>query len=111
MDASAGCSCHLGTYPGRTVRRLHRWSRARAPDVSIAGDGSVSRTDPLLLPGHPGAVMGGFRHHLVSWHEAANLLHHGADHSACIYAPDPGRASRHVERSVRDDPGASSVTP
>jgi hypothetical protein len=55
-----------------------------------------------LFQGIPAAVLGGIRHHLVSWRRVSHLLHHGDDDIAGVYLSGARRAARDVAGSDGD---------
>ena len=55
--------------------------------------------DPVVVPGHSGAVLGGVRDHLVSRRRVSHLLHHGDDDAAGIHIPGARRACAGCRRT------------
>ncbi len=98
-----GRAAHRRAHFRRTVRRLHPRQRAGAADRPLEDHGEFHHAGADLLPGHPGAVLGGVRDHLVPRHRIPRVVHHGDDHAAGLHLPDPRRLPLDVEGSVRDD--------
>ena len=87
---------HL-SHPGGAGRLLRHRGRAGAADGAFARRRQVPVADPDVVSGHPRAVLGGVRHHLVSRRRVSHPLHHGDDDAAGVHLPGAGRAARHVE--------------
>ncbi len=94
---------HGRAHLRRPLRRLRARLRAGAADRPLAAHRELRHAGAGVPAGHPGAVLGGDRDHLVPRHRVPHLLHHGDDHVAGLHVPDPRRLPLDVEGSVRDD--------
>ena len=77
--------------------------RGRVDHRPLAQDRELHHAAAGVPAGHPRAVLGDHRDHLVSRHRVPHLLHHGDHHVAGLHLSDPGCLSVDVEGSVRDD--------
>ncbi len=96
------CAGDRVAHPGGAGRRLHRRRRAGAVDGALARGRQFPVADPVAVPGHSGAVLGGVRDHLVSRRRVSHLLHHGDDDLAGLHLSGARRLARDVAGSDGD---------
>ena len=105
VEVDRRCARHQRPYPRRARRRLRARHFARFADGAVGHVRALCLSAVEFQSGHPGAVLGDHRHHLVPRHRIPHLLHHGDDDAAGLHVPGARLLPLHVEGSVRDDAG------